>query len=52
MVIGTEAYEDGRYVARLRRWRDGSGVGAYTLFSISLLTFLAFVANNLNALRP
>ena len=51
-VVGAEADEDPAYVASLRRWRDRVGVVAYTGFGLSVLSFLVFVGNNLNALRP
>jgi len=51
-VVGAEAEEDPAYVASLRRWRDRVGVVAYTGFGLSVLSFLVFVGNNLNALRP
>jgi hypothetical protein len=51
-VVGAEADEDPAYVASLRRWRERVGVVAYTGFGLSVLTFLVFVGNNLNALRP
>ena len=51
-VVGAEAEEDPAYVASLRRWRDWVGVVAYTGFGLSVLSFLVFVGNNLNALRP
>jgi hypothetical protein len=51
-AVGTEADEDPEYVASLRRWRERVGVVAYTGFGLSVLTFLVFVGNNLNALRP
>jgi hypothetical protein len=51
-VVGAEADEDPAYVASLRRWRDWVGVVAYTGFGLSVLSFLVFVGNNLNALRP
>ena len=51
-VVGADAEEDPAYVASLRRWRDWVGVVAYTGFGLSVLSFLVFVGNNLNALRP
>jgi hypothetical protein len=51
-VVGAEADEDPAYVASLRRWRDWVGVVAYTGFGLAVLSFLVFVGNNLNALRP
>jgi hypothetical protein len=51
-VVGAEADEDPAYVASLRRWRERVGVVAYTGFGLSVLAFLVFVGNNLNALRP
>jgi hypothetical protein len=51
-AVGAEADEDPEYVASLRRWRERVGVVAYTGFGLSVLTFLVFVGNNLNALRP
>jgi hypothetical protein len=51
-AVGTEADEDPEYVASLRRWRERVGVVAYAGFGLSVLTFLVFVGNNLNALRP
>ena len=51
-VVGAEADEDPAYVASLRRWRERVGVVAYTGFGLSVLSFLVFVGNNLNALRP
>jgi hypothetical protein len=50
-VVGAEADEDPAYVASLRRWRERVGVVAYTGFGLSVLSFLVFVGNNLNALR-
>jgi hypothetical protein len=52
MAVGAEAEEDPAYVASLRRWRERVGVVAYTGFGLSVLSFLVFVGNNLNALRP
>jgi hypothetical protein len=51
-AVGAEADEDPEYVVSLRRWRERVGVVAYTGFGLSVLTFLVFVGNNLNALRP
>jgi hypothetical protein len=51
-AVGAEADEDPAYVASLRRWRERVGVVAYTGFGLSVLSFLVFVGNNLNALRP
>jgi hypothetical protein len=51
-VVGAEADEDPAYVASLRRWRERVGVVAYTGFGLAVLSFLVFVGNNLNALRP
>ena len=51
-VVGAEADEDPAYAASLRRWRERVGVVAYTGFGLSVLSFLVFVGNNLNALRP
>jgi hypothetical protein len=51
-VVGAEAEEDPAYVASLRRWRERVGVVAYAGFGLSVLSFLVFVGNNLNALRP
>jgi hypothetical protein len=50
-AVGAEADEDPEYVASLRRWRERVGVVAYTGFGLSVLSFLVFVGNNLNALR-
>jgi hypothetical protein len=50
-AVGAEADEDPEYVASLRRWRERVGVVAYAGFGLSVLTFLIFVGNNLNALR-
>ena len=52
MVIGAEADEEPASVASLRSWRERVAVAAYTGFGISVLSFLVFVGNNLNALRP
>ena len=51
-VVVAEADEDPASVASLRRWRERVGVVAYTGFGLSVLSFLVFVGNNLNALRP
>ena len=51
-VVGAEADEDPAYVASLRRWRERVGVVAYMGFGLSVLSFLVFVGNNLDALRP
>ena len=51
-AVGAEADEDPEYVVSLRRWRERVGVAAYTGFGLSVLSFLVFVGNNLNALRP
>jgi hypothetical protein len=50
-AVDAEADEDPEYVASLRRWRERVGVVAYTGFGLSVLSFLVFVGNNLNALR-
>ena len=51
-AVGAEADEDPEYVVSLRRWRERVGVVAYTGFGLSVLSFLVFVGNYLNALRP
>jgi hypothetical protein len=52
VVLGAEADEDPAYVASVRRWRERVGVAAYTGFGLSMLSFLVFMGNNLNTLRP
>ena len=52
MVVGAVANEEPTSVASLRRWRERVGVVAFTGFGLSVLSFLVFVGNNLNALRP
>ena len=52
VAAGAEADEDPAYVASLRRWRERVGMVAYTGFGLSVLWFLVWVGNNLNALRP
>ena len=52
LVVGAEVDEEAASVASLRRWRERVGVAAYTGFGLSVLSFLVFVGNNLNALRP
>jgi hypothetical protein len=51
-VVVAEADEDPASVASLRRWRERVGVAAFTGFGLSVLSFLVFVGNYLNALRP
>jgi hypothetical protein len=51
-MVVAEADEEPAYVASLRRWRERVGVVAYTGFGLSVLSFLVFVGNYLNALRP
>jgi hypothetical protein len=52
MVLGAEADDEPASVASLRRWRERVGVVVYTGFGLSVLSFLVFVGNNLNALHP